>query len=364
MIEEQHGRRFWIEAAIIFAAWTAFALITAYQTSVQFALRGAQMRLNWSQMLMTNLLESFLWALTTLAVFWLVRRFPIERAHALRAFAVHGLGVIALLMLRLIASGVIADYLEWVPQPPFKTVFWTRLTQNVIFYVLLLGVAHATLYYRRYRERERAAERLTAGLATARLQALKMQLQPHFLFNTLNAISALIPPDAQPARRMVAQLGDLLRISLDHEETQEVTLRDELAFLEPYLEIEKARLGDRLTVAMNIDPDTLNALVPHLMLQPLVENSIRHGIASRIEPGTVTVSSRVNGNFLELEIRDDGVGMNGDNTSARKGVGLSNITSRLEQLYAGAHRFEIGDHPQGGAVVKIQLPLRRTDSAG
>lgn len=365
MIEEQHGRRFWIEAAIIFAAWTAFALITAYQTSAQFALRGAQMRLNWAQMLMTNFLESFLWALTTLAVFWLVRRFPIERAHALRAFAVYGLGVIALLMLRLIAAGVIADYLEWVPQPSFKTQFWARLTQNVIFYVLLLGVAHATLYYRRYRERERAAERLTAGLATARLQALKMQLQPHFLFNTLNAISALIPAEAQDARRMVAQLGDLLRISLDHEDTQEVTLRDELAFLEPYLAIEKARLGDRLTVAMNIDPSTLNVRVPHLMLQPLVENSIRHGIASRIEPGTVTISSRPTGDgqFLELEIRDDGAGISEDNhPPARKGVGLGNITSRLEQLYGDAHQFDLAAHPQGGAVVKIQIPLRRSNS--
>jgi two-component sensor histidine kinase len=359
MPDEQHNRQSWIEAAIIFAAWAAFGLITAYQTSVQFALRGVPMRSSWSQMLMSNLLESLLWALTTLVVFRLARQFPIERGRALRAFAVHGIGVVTLLMLRLIAATAIARYLTGVPQPSFEQQFWARLTQNVIFYVLLLGVAHAMLYYRRYRERERAAERLTAGLATARLQALKMQLQPHFLFNTLNAISALIPADAQPARRMVAQLGDMLRISLDHEETQEVTLRDELAFLEPYLEIEKARLGDRLTVVMNINPETLDARVPHLMLQPLVENAVRHGIAPRVERGKVTISASrgAGGNNLELEIKDDGVGIErDDHASPRKGVGLSNIKSRLDQLYGDAHRFELRAQPEGGAVVRLVFP--------
>jgi len=180
----------------------------------------------------------------------------------------------------------------------------------------------------------------------------------------LNAISALIPAEAQPARRMVAQLGDLLRISLDHEETQEVTLREELAFLEPYIEIEKARLGDRLTVAMDIDPETLDALVPHLMLQPLVENAVRHGIAPRVEPGKVSVSARKGdaGRVLELEIRDDGPGIEHDNhDGARKGVGLSNIKSRLDQLYGNAQRLDLTTHPQGGAVVRIELPFRRAE---
>jgi LytS/YehU family sensor histidine kinase len=193
-----------------------------------------------------------------------------------------------------------------------------------------------------------------------------MQLQPHFLFNTLNAISALIPADAQPARRMVAQLGDMLRIALDHEETQEVALRDELAFLEPYLEIEQARLGDRLTVVMDVDPDVLDARVPHLILQPLVENAVRHGIAPRIEPGTVRISAttRAGGRSVELEVRDDGPGIACDGrAAARKGVGLANIRSRLVQLYGDAHRFDLRDHPEGGAVVTVVLPLRRTESS-
>jgi two-component sensor histidine kinase len=364
MVEEQHDRRPWIEAAIVFAAWMAFALITAYQTSMQFALRGAQARLNWSILLGSNLLESFFWALATLAVFWLVRRFPIERGHTGRAAAIHGIGAAIILMIRLAVVIAITRYGMGRPRLSFNEQFWSRLTQNILYFALLLGVAYAMVYYRRYRERERAAERLSAGLATARLQALKMQLQPHFLFNTLNAISALIPADAQPARRMVAQLGDLLRISLDHEETQEVTLRDELTFLEPYLEIEKARLGDRLTVEMNIDPETLSARVPHLILQPLVENAVRHGIAPRVEPGKVTISAKKGASdSLELEIRDDGLGIERSNhASERKGVGLSNIQSRLEQLYGDAQRFELDAHPQGGAVVRIRLPLRRTES--
>ena len=220
------------------------------------------------------------------------------------------------------------------------------------------------LYYGRYRERERDAERLAAGLTEARLQALKMQLQPHFLFNTLNAISALIPAEAKPARRMVARLGDLLRIALEHEETQEVTLREELAFLQPYLEIEQARLEDRLTVVMEIAPETLDARVPHLMLQPLVENAIRHGIAPRIEPGRVEISaaSGADDRFLHLEVRDDGPGLGRDGgTGSRKGVGLTNTRSRLEQLYDGEHRFEFANRPEGGTVVRIFLPFRRGD---
>jgi LytS/YehU family sensor histidine kinase len=164
---------------------------------------------------------------------------------------------------------------------------------------------------------------------------------------------------------MVAHLGDMLRIALDHEETQEVTLSDELAFLEPFLEIEQARLGDRLTVAMDIDPDVLDARVPHLILQPLVENAVRHGISPRIEPGTVRISATrvTSGDALQLEVRDDGPGIEADDRSAaRKGVGLANIQSRLEQLYGNEHRFELRTHPEGGAIVRVVLPLRRMES--
>ena len=362
MAEEQRDRRVWLEAALIFAGWTVFGLLLANQFHMQAELRGRPMP--WGAALRPGLLESYLWAFTTLAIFWLARRFPLERGRVLRRIAVHLVAAVGIAMARAAFMVELGRHVDWVGVRTFSRQFWGSSGQNLLFYALLLGIAHAVLYHARYRERERAAERLAAGLTEARLQALKMQLQPHFLFNTLNAISALIPAEAKPARRMIARLGDLLRIALEHEETQEVTLREELAFLEPYLEIEQARLEDRLTVVMKIAPDTLDARVPHLLLQPLVENAIRHGIAPRIEPGRVEISAMAGADdrVLHLAVRDDGPGVDPDrHASTRKGVGLANIQSRLEQLYDGEHRFELEHHAEGGVVVRITLPFRRAE---
>jgi LytS/YehU family sensor histidine kinase len=361
---EQGSRRFWLETAIIFVAWAVFGLLVANQSYTLTALAGRQMPLFIA--FRSAFLESFLWALTTVAIFWLTRRYPLERGRMPRRIAVHLVAAVAIAMARTGIMLVLAWwYLRWLRVfPTFSLQFWSTSSQNVLFYALLLGIAHLVLYYRRYREREQAVEQLARGLTEARLQALKMQLQPHFLFNTLNAISALIPDEAKPARRMVARLGDLLRTTLEHEETQEVTLREELAFLQPYLEIEQARLGDRLTVVMNIAPETLDARVPHLLLQPLVENAVRHGIASRIEPGTVQISTTrgADDRFLQLEIRDDGRGLEpNSDVRIRRGVGLTNIRSRLEQLYGPEHRFTLENHAERGVLVRISIPFRRSE---
>ena len=363
MVAEQRRRRLWLETAIIFAAWTIFGLLLANQSYVQAALGGRQMPV-WVA-LRPGLMEALLWSLTTIAIFWLARRFPIERGRVLRGIAVHLVAAVVIALARSGVMVVLGWYLPWVRTRNFTIQFWGTSSQNFLFYALLLGIGHLLLYYRRYREREQAAEQLARGLTEARLQALKMQLQPHFLFNTLHAISALIPPEAKPARRMLARLGDLLRTTLEHEEKQEVTLREELAFLQPYLEIEQARLEDRLTVVMNIAPETLDARVPHLILQPLVENAIRHGIAARIEPGKVEISATrgPDGRFLQLEIRDDGLGVDRDvEARPRRGVGLTNIRSRLEQLYRGEHRFKLENQAAGGVLVQITLPFRRSDT--
>jgi two-component system, LytTR family, sensor kinase len=363
MVDEQGYRQRWIETAIIFAAWTVFGLITANQDYMRMEMRGNAPP--WGTVLRVNLFESFLWAVTTVVVFWLSRLSPLERERMLRGMAVHVTGAVLLSLVRVVVVVQVSRHVEWLQERPYNRQFLGAFHQYILFYALLLGIAHAVYYYGRYRERERAAERLAAGLTEARLQALKMQLQPHFLFNTLNAISALIPAEAKPARRMVARLGDLLRISLDHEETQVVTLREELAFLEPYLEIEQARLEDRLTVAMDIAPEALEAHVPHLMLQPLVENAIRHGIAPRIEPGRVEISATRGAadGRLHLEVRDDGPGIGNENgPRSRKGVGLANIQSRLEQLYDGGHGFELLNRTEGGLIVRISLPFRRAKS--
>jgi two-component system LytT family sensor kinase len=363
MASEQRTRRFVMETAIVFAAWAIFGLLLAHQSYIQAAIGGRQMPV-WIAV-RAALVESVLWSLTTLVIFWLARRFPIDHGRVLRGVALHLVAAIVIAMARTGIMVMLGWYLPWIRAREFTMHFWGTSSQNVLFYALLLGIAHLLIYYRRFREREQAAAQLAKGLTEARLQALKMQLQPHFLFNTLNAISALIPAEAQPARRMVARLGDLLRTTLEHEETQEVTLREELAFLQPYLEIEQARLADRLTVVMNIAPETLNARVPHLILQPLVENAVRHGIASRIEPGRVEISSSrgSDGRFLQLEIRDDGRGLGRDSDGrSRKGVGLGNIRSRLEQLYGTNHRFKIENQAEGGVLVRIGIPYRTADA--
>jgi two-component system LytT family sensor kinase len=365
MVAEQRHRQRWVETALIFAAWTVFGLISAQQVYMQAELGGRDPR--WIPILRSVLLDSYLWAVSTVAIFWLVRRVPLERGRVLLGVAVH---LIAALVLSLARTGFMVELshrVDWLSPRPFSVLFLGSYSVHILYYTLLLGIAHATLYYERYREGERTAERLAAGLTEARLQALKMQLQPHFLFNTLNAISALIPVEAQPARRMVARLGDLLRIALEHEETQEVTLREELAFLQPYLEIEQARLQERLTITMQIAPEMLDARVPHLLLQPLVENAIRHGIAPRIEAGRVQISATraADRRFLHLEVRNDGPGVEGDKRArTRKGVGLANVQFRLEQLYGSEHHFTLVNHPEGGVVVKISLPLRGGDATG
>jgi two-component sensor histidine kinase len=364
MVAEQQNRRRWLETILIFAAWTVFGLLLANQSYMQSAIGGRQMPLIVA--LRPGVLEAILWALTTLAIFWLARRFPLERGRVLRAIGVHFVAAVGIALARTGVMVVLGWYVPWVRPRNFGMQFWGTSSQNFLFYALLLGIAHLVLYYRRYREREQAAERLAKGLTEARLQALKMQLQPHFLFNTLNAISALIPAEAKPARRMVARLGDLLRTTLEHEDAQEVTLREELAFLEPYLEIEQARLEDRLTVVMKIAPETLDARVPHLILQPLVENAVRHGIAARIEPGSVEISASraADDRFLQLQVRDDGRGVDRNNeVRTRRGVGLTNIRSRLEQLYGAAHRFTLENQAAGGVVVRITLPFRREEKA-
>jgi two-component system LytT family sensor kinase len=364
MVDEQPIRQPWLETALVFAAWTVFGLIMANQFYMQLELSGGHASLG--PVLRHALFEAYLWAFITLAIFWLARRYPLERGRMLRRIPLHLAGVVVLALLRVVAMVEMSLHVDWLGERTFSRQYYRWFHNYLLFCVLLVGIAHAVVYYRRYRERERAAERLAAGLTEARLQALKMQLQPHFLFNTLNAISALIPADAKPARRMVARLGDLLRIALEHEETQQVTLREELAFLEPYLEIEQARLGDRLTVVMEIAPEALDARVPHLMLQPLVENAIRHGIAPRIEPGRIAIAATLGkgDGRLHLQVRDDGVGMDREGgIRTRKGVGLTNIQSRLEQLYGGEHRFELANGPDGGFIVSIDLPLRRADLA-
>jgi LytS/YehU family sensor histidine kinase len=247
--------------------------------------------------------------------------------------------------------------LEQLTFPLFlKMAFADQFLRYILYYWAMIGVAHALDYYSKYRDGDLRTAQLEIGLARARLGLLKAQLQPHFLFNTLNAISALVYTDAEVADRMLARLGDLLRLALEDFGVQEAPLARELEVLRSYLDIEQTRLGHRLTVCWNVGPDTTNALVPTLLLQPLVENAIHHGIAPRSEPGRIEIVVWRHDGVLYLHVRDDGPGLPAG--PVKGGVGVANTRARLLHLYGAAQQLQIDNDPRGGCVVKVMLPYR------
>jgi sensor histidine kinase YesM len=198
-------------------------------------------------------------------------------------------------------------------------------------------------------------------LTLAQLEALKMQLHPHFLFNTLHSISALVHRDPDAADRMIARLGDFLRLTLENSGAAEVSLQKELEFLTCYLEIERVRFQDRLTTSVEVEPSALDSPVPNLILQPIVENALRHGVAQSSAPGRVEISAKRENGSLRIRVRDNGPGLNrvtGSREAFKEGVGLSNTRARLEQLYGESHRFEMSDAPDGGLLVTMVIPAR------
>jgi sensor histidine kinase YesM len=239
-----------------------------------------------------------------------------------------------------------------------QRMFFLHFDWEMMTYWAIVGLSHALAYHREAQTRALKASQLETRLVEAQLQSLQRQLQPHFLFNTLNTISALMHRDVEAADAMIARLSDLLRISLQTVGVQEVSLKEELDFLSKYLEIEQTRFRDRLTVVFDVSPDTFDALVPNLILQPLVENAIKHGIGPRPAPGTITIRSRRISGMLELTVQDNGVGLSAARLSDfNRGVGLSNTRSRLEHLYGSLHRFEFRQPSEGGLLVLIAIPL-------
>jgi two-component system, LytTR family, sensor kinase len=258
---------------------------------------------------------------------------------------------------------------------PLTLKYWSSLTLWALnqdafdTYGTLVAIAHVWMYYERVRDREIRASQLEGQLATTQLAMLKLQLQPHFLFNTLNAISALMHKNVYSAQDMLSRLSDLLRVSLDNVAVQEVALKSEIEFVRNYLHIEQVRFQDRLTVTMDIDPETLDAMVPNMLLQPLVENSIRHGIARSSGPGTIHIESKRADGLVRITVRDNGPGLpaanngqvngNGNgNGRAKCGLGLANTRARLQQLYGDTHRLEIANAVGGGVLVTLDLPER------
>jgi len=236
--------------------------------------------------------------------------------------------------------------------------YLTQLDWLLATYFFLVGLGHAMEYWREARERAVSAERLQTRLAEAQFQALQRQLQPHFLFNTLHTISSLMRSDVEAADLMIDRLSELLRMSL-RSQAQEVSVKQELEILQSYLAIEQTRFRDRLSVSIDVDPEVLDAYVPHLLLQPLAENAVRHGIAPRARPGRIEIRARRSHARLELEVNDSGDGLPTDRLNAlNDGVGLSNTRARLAHLYGASHAFTFANRAEGGFRVSISIPFR------
>lgn len=353
----------WTKTGVIIGGWTLFALFFACQRYIERAFLGEPT--SWTRVLSAWTACSYLWAALTPPVLWLAKRFPFERKRWLRPLLVHTIAgalisVFHLGIYLLTLQSILGDSTHtFASLESLQRIIIAEIHFNVLIYAVLIGISHAVDYYRQKRERELSAAQLETKLALAELDALRLQLQPHFLFNTLNTISVLMIKDVKAANKMLRRLSELLRIILKNTRTShEITLREELDFLSNYLEIEQTRFSDRLKVKMNIAPETLDAQVPSLILQPIVENAIRHGIAPHSEAGRIEIcAERING-MVRLQVSDDGAGLqNNRQIDSGSQIGLANTKSRLLQLYGETHNFELTDALGGGTVVTISIPF-------
>ena len=353
---------------LVTAFWLFIALASALEMSL---LQSADI----GRALTSALVRLAPWTFLTPLIVWTSSAYTLERSTWKRSLWVH-LAVCAL------SFAIVGGFAYLSPaspslarqdpaelrrlnRQPRETAFVVlrRITYQLPIFWGLVGVAHALRFYERTTVRERREAELEARLAQARLKALRMQLNPHFLFNTLNSIASLVHEQPQ-AEEMIEALSDLLRLTLNASDRQEVSLREELHFLERYLLIERIRFGDRLGVEKQIDVSALDALVPILILQPLVENAVKHGIESQIAPGVIRVTAERAGKVLVLQVKDNGRGLaSASKGLLKEGVGLSNTRSRLKELYGGRASLELTPGRAGGFSAEIQLPWRSALSA-
>ncbi len=359
-------QRRWARLAIIWGIWTFIGLVFTLQ--FYFASYRSERPTPFLDALYMQMIWAYLFALATPLVLWAVTRMPLERDNWVRSALLH-LPLSIVLGVILTALGRVLIWLRWgwplgrpLTLESITRFVVANFTEAIGIYLLIALTGYAFSYYRRFREGQVRTLQLEAQLSQAQLHALKMQLHPHFLFNTLHSISALLNKDAEAARKMITRLGDFLRLTLENSGSQEVTLRQEMEFLGCYLEIERIRFQDRLVTHMDVAQQTLDAKVPNLILQPIVENAIRHGIAPRSTQGLIEIEAKQRNGTLRIQIRDNGPGLSAHRTSEnvfKKGLGLANTKTRLEQLYGPAHSFNLSNNPDGGLIVTLEIPFHR-----
>jgi signal transduction histidine kinase len=351
-------KKYWKVAGVIVGCWLFMALLFTPQTYLS-NLRSPT-PLTWGQAFFATLILFQVWSVLTPLLLWLGARFPLERHRLWRNLGIHVLlsGPVALahIWLLQIANNLLLTWLRsYEPPLPVTTLLVGLGATNIMVYWGIVAVSQAVNYFRKYQERE-------FRLAQAQLQVLRMQLHPHFLFNTLNAIAELVHSDPKAADRCIVSVSELLRFSLESHRTQEVTLKEEIDFLEKYIEIQQMLMRDRLRVRLNVEPETLDASVPNMLLQPLVENAIKHGLSPRAEGGNIEVYARRLDGKLYVEITDDGLGMQEEQNG--HGVGLVNTRERLKHLYGHAHSFNLSSFPGRGVTIRISLPFREAENKG
>ncbi len=362
---EPAGRQRWMEGGLIFAFWTLFAVLLIGSRVLDG--RGGAPD---AAFVAHQFVEMYLWAVLTPFIFWISRRFSVERSNWRARIPLH-VGVAVLVSL---AVELLNDLnIRYIAQPPWadeisfnplEALLELGFLGDLMIYLAVLAAGFARDYFLRYQERRALAVQLQAQLTRARLEALRMQINPHFLFNTLHAIASLVERDPQGVRRMVARLSDLLRYALDESDTQEVPLRQELQFLDDYLDIQRIRFQGRLEVERHVAPEALEALVPPFIMQPLVENAVKHGLSDVKGAGRLVLRAGREGGTLRLSVADNGPGLptNGSASTApesallEEGVGLRNTRARLRGLYSEAGRLTLENAEAGGLRAQITLP--------
>jgi len=363
-------QRRWVRLAAIWGIWTFIGIVFTLQG--YFTSYRSERPMAFTESLYLQMTWAYVYALGTPLVLWAAARLPIERSNWIRSALLHipisivfsvVLTALARVIIWLIFGYRMGRALTFQSMTNFVV---GNFTEGIGIYLLIALMSYAYDYYRRYREGQLKTLQLEAQLSQAQLQALKMQLHPHFLFNTLHSISALLTKDVEAARKMITRLGDFLRLTLENSGSPEVTLKQEMEFLTCYLEIERIRFQNRLVTRMDLGEKTLDAKVPNLILQPIVENAIRYGIAPRSTPGLLEIEAKQLNGMLRIQVRDNGPGLPEHRTSQtqfKKGLGLANTETRLKRLYGADHLFDLANNPAGGLIVTLEIPFHKDGSA-
>jgi signal transduction histidine kinase len=342
------------------ALWSLVGLAFASQFYLSSNFLGRS--ITWGEAISNALEDWYVYGILSLPVLWLARRFPPESGSRWTTAGVHLGAALVFSVVYVALRALVGEINGWVVGESatfgeiFRPLFVRTFPYNLLIYGVIFAGSHALDYYRKYHERTVQALELERHLTEARLQALLHQLKPHFLFNTLNGIASLMHSDVEAADRMLVRLSELLRLTMSHTGAPQTVLRDEISFIERYLDIEKIRFQDRLTVAIAVDEDVLDAQVPSLILQPIVENAIRHGVEPHARSGHIELRAAREGGFLVLSVLDNGRGVP-EGGPGREGIGLTNTRARLAELYGDRHRVELVNRERGGLCVRLAIPL-------